>query len=108
MRGILNTGKTVILLNGVPGSWFSCARGLWHGDPLSPYLFIIVVDLLCRLIEEGCRAGRIKHPAAKNVPCPVLQYAADTLIMVRADLDVVCALKDIIDAFAAATGLVIN
>lgn len=105
---ILRIGKTAILLNNVPGNWFSCARGLRKGDPLSPYLFIIVADLLQRMIEDACASYTLHHPAGVAGCCPVLQYADDTLIMVRGCLAEVSALKDILDAFAAATGLLLS
>ena len=49
-------------------------------------------------------------PAAVTVgaTCPVLQYADDILILVRADIHAVQHLKHILDSFAAATGLKIN
>ena len=41
-------------------------------------------------------------------PCPVLQYADDTLILVRAETEDVINLRNILDSFSEATGLRIN
>ena len=54
---------------------------------------------------EDCPS--IRHPLV-DAPCPVLQYADDTLILVRAASEDVIALKRILDVFSAATGLKIN
>ena len=49
----------------------------------------------------------IRHPMADG-PCPVLQYADDTIILVRADTGDVRRLKQALDMFSNATGLMIN
>jgi hypothetical protein len=43
---LLQSSRSAILVNGCPGPWISVKRGLRQGDPLSPFLFLIVADVL--------------------------------------------------------------
>jgi hypothetical protein len=95
------------MLNGVPGRWITCRRGLRQGDPISPYLFIIVADVLQRLIQKASTNGDLCHPLNQTIPCPVLQYANDTLILTKGDTSSMTMLKQILDDFSFATGLTI-
>jgi hypothetical protein len=72
---------------------------------LSPYLFLLVADVLQRLIRQD---PLLSHPLIAGEPCQVLQYADDTLIIMRADVRAASRLKSLLDMFADATGLVIN
>ncbi|KAF8733580.1 hypothetical protein HU200_014885 [Digitaria exilis] len=105
---VLTSGKTAIKLNGVPGRWINCKRGLRQGDPISPYLFIIIADVLQRLIQQASRNGLLQHPLDLSLPCPVLQYADDILILIQGSAQAMGTLKSILDAFSMATGLTIN
>jgi hypothetical protein len=51
--------------------------------------------------------GSIHHPLSDG-PCSVLQYADDTIILLRAELSDASQLKEVLDLFAATTGLKIN
>lgn len=105
---LLDSGKTSVLLNGTPGGWIDCRTGLRQGDPLSPYLFIIVADVLRRLLHNHAHSPSLQHPLVDASPCPVLQYVDDTLIFLRCNAEAVVQTKHVLGIFEMATGLSIN
>jgi hypothetical protein len=60
------------------------------------------------MLLQASRAGLLLHPLIDDLPCHVLQYADDTLIILCAIPEHVANLKKVLDDFSAATGLVIN
>jgi hypothetical protein len=50
---LLSTANTRVLLNGSPGRRICHARGLRQGDPLSPMLFLFVMEVLNALIKKA-------------------------------------------------------
>jgi hypothetical protein len=105
MDNIFSTSMSAVLLNGIPGKWITCKRGLRQGHPLSPYLYLLMGDVLQRMIQQD---AVLRHPLSDDAPCPVLQYADDTLIIFRASAEAARRMRLLLDQFAQATGLVIN
>jgi hypothetical protein len=88
IQNILQSSKSAVLVNGCLGPWINCKRGLRQGDPLSPYLFLLVAETLQQLIKAN--QNTVRHPISHDCPCPVLQYADDTLIVMRGDPADIC------------------
>lgn len=66
----------------VPKGFFPAKKGLRLGDPLSPFLFVLVSEALSLMIEATSSAHLIKgFEVARNAPIVGhLQYENDTFI----------------------------
>lgn len=109
MRNCITSASLSILVNGSATEFFDIQKGLWQGDPLSPFLFNIVVnDLSCMLnqlleypIFSGIRVG-------SSLSLNHLQFSNDTLLLCDNDathLDLLC---NTLLSFLFASGLKIN
>ncbi|RVW67401.1 LINE-1 reverse transcriptase-like [Vitis vinifera] len=57
MWSCLSLAKFSVLVNGVPAGFFPSTKGLRQGDPLSPYLFIMGMEVLDVLIRRAVEGG---------------------------------------------------
>ena len=48
-----------VLINGSPEGFFNSTRGLRQGDPLSPYLFVIGMEVFSNLVDKATSGGVI-------------------------------------------------
>jgi len=53
LSAMLGMASTKVLVNGSPGRRIAHARGLRQGDPISPMLFVIVMEMLNSLVREA-------------------------------------------------------
>ena len=60
IMGCISSANFAILVNGSPSTFFPASRGIRQGYPLSPLLFILVIEGLSLLIAEAIRAGKLK------------------------------------------------
>ena len=71
-----------VLLNGSPWGNFAAEKGLRQGDPLSPYLFIMVAEVLGRsfykLVSMDCVKG--VEPATTTETKVIQKFVDDTFL----------------------------
>ena len=84
-----------------------------QGDPLSPLLFVLVMEALGRMLDkaihEGCLSGfRVGNLEGRSLVVSYLLFADNTLIFCNADLDQLLILRIVLIWFEVGTGLKIN
>ncbi|XP_016206044.1 uncharacterized protein LOC107646370 [Arachis ipaensis] len=99
-----------VLINGSPTRPFKMERGLRQGDPLSPFLFVLVVDVLHRMISEAVRNGRITplFVGRDNIELSHLQFADDTVLFYPPEEETIKNYKRLLRCFELMSGLAIN
>lgn len=100
----------LVLVNGSPKGFFKRSRGLKQGDPLSPFLFIMVAELLVRMMAKAVFVGFFEGFSFPRGGSSVsfLQFVDDSLFMLKADVDGFRNLRCILLIMEASTGLKVN
>lgn len=80
--------KISILLNGSPCEAYQASRGVRQGDPLSPYLFIIVMEAFSGQLHHAEQMKQFQGiQIAQGVPSiSHLFFADDCMLFMDADL----------------------
>ena len=98
-----------IMINGSPKGFFQAQRGLRQGDPLSPFLFVIVAEALSRMAAQAEKQNLIRgFRVTRTAPISHLQFVDNTLVFFEANEDQIKNVKAILICFEAVSGLKIN
>ncbi|RVX20512.1 Transposon TX1 uncharacterized 149 kDa protein [Vitis vinifera] len=109
----ISTATFSVLINGTPEGYFNSSRGLRQGDPLSPYLFVIGMEVLSRLIHRAVEGGflsgcRVDGRGGNGALVSHLLFADDTLVFCEASEDQMVHLSWLLMWFEAISSLRIN
>ncbi|GKV00002.1 hypothetical protein SLEP1_g12766 [Rubroshorea leprosula] len=110
MKECLQSSTVSILINGSPTRQFSVSKGIRQGDPLSPFLFLIVAEGLNGLMASAVDKNLFKGARIGNVDVTVshLQFADDTIFFGEASKENIQVIKCVLRTFELASGLKIN
>jgi hypothetical protein len=99
-----------IRMNDSNNAYFKPGKGLRRGDPLSPLLFNLMIDVFTRMLIKASRMGHIIGLMSSLCHEGVLRlhYADDTLLFLNHDYRVACHLKWLLVYFENLSGMKIN
>lgn len=110
IRGCLQSATISVLVNGSPTEEFPMQRGLRQGDPLAPFLFLMVAEGLNGMMRQAIRRNLFNgfKIGSEGVDVSLLQFADDTLFMGEPSTQNVLVMKSMLRCFELMSGLKVN
>ena len=98
-----------VLVNRTPSEFFPATRGIRQGCPLSPLLFILIIESLSRIILDAQQKGLIKgFQYSPDLSITHLLFVDDVLLFGIGTVSEWKAYKEALDLFCSATGMAVN
>ncbi|KAG7563624.1 Reverse transcriptase domain [Arabidopsis suecica] len=98
-----------ICVNGQSHGFFKSSRGLRQGDPLSPYLFDLAMEVFYKLLLSRFHSGYISfHPKTSELEISHLMFADDVMVFFDGSSSSLHGIYEALDDFAGWSGLSMN
>ncbi|XP_019053169.1 PREDICTED: uncharacterized protein LOC109114648 [Nelumbo nucifera] len=82
----VSTASFSMMANGSQEGFFKASRGLYQGDPFSPYFFLLVLQVLSDHLDGAASEGLLYlHPRCKSPKITHLAFADDLFIFLVVD-----------------------
>nr|XP_043615865.1 uncharacterized protein LOC122587764 [Erigeron canadensis] len=105
MECVASTSYSVSI-NGTLHGFFKGKRGLCQGDPLSPYLFTLVMEVLSLLLQRKIRESEVfqYHHLCSGLNITNICFADDLLIFLRGDANSARVVWEALEEFKNISG----
>lgn len=105
----ISTAKFSIKFNGQMYGYFASGRGLRQGDPMSPLIFVLVMEYLTRSLQLAMEQPEFRfHPNCKEIRLCNLYFADDLLLFCKGNVKSVECLMAAFKHFSDCSGLEAN
>ena len=109
IMGCVTNAYFAVLVNGIPSEFFLATRGIRQGCPLSPLLFILIIESLSKIILDAQQKGLIKgFQYSLDLSITHLLFVGDVLLFGIATISEWQAFKDALDLFCLATVMAVS
>ncbi|KAL6522936.1 hypothetical protein OROHE_016783 [Orobanche hederae] len=110
VRACMTSPAFSININGEAAGYFYGKRGLRQGDPMSPYLFVLVMEILHGILTSLINSHHsLKyHWRCHRRKTVMLSFADDLLLFCNADVDSIRTLQMGMNIFGKLSGLQAN
>ena len=109
IMGCITLVNFALLINGSPSHFFTASRGIRQGCPLSPLLFILVIEGLSLLIDDARRHDLVKGiKISQQLSLTHLLFVDDVILFGYGTFEEWIAFKVLLDTFCEASGMFIN
>ncbi|KAJ0470321.1 putative RNA-directed DNA polymerase [Helianthus annuus] len=110
IKGCLVSGMGSMLVNGSPTKEFKFKRGLRQGDPLSPFLFILAMEVISMFMRRATDLGLFHGCILPNGGPTIshLSYADDVLFIGNWSEQNILTLNHLLRWLSLITGLKVN
>ena len=105
IKTLYTARQTYVMNNGFLTNRISMQRGIFQGCPISPYLFLFVIEILALSIRQNEQVKGIK---VKNHEVKISLFADDSVCFVDGARDSFNTLFDILNKFGRYSGCKIN
>ncbi|XP_068504156.1 uncharacterized protein [Phaseolus vulgaris] len=105
IRACMESATVSVLVNGSPTEEFKPTRGLRQGDPMAPFLFLVVAEGLAGLVRQALKANLLSGVKVgnKEVEMSFLQFVDDTFFLCEDSWSNVVTMKTILRGFEIAS-----
>ncbi|GJT39899.1 hypothetical protein Tco_0939764 [Tanacetum coccineum] len=98
----------VVSVNGVLHGFFKCKPGLRQGDPMSPYLFTLVMEVLTLMLHRRVRESDsfTYHHKCSDLNIINLCFVDDLFLFAHGNVHSATVIMEALDEFRQASGLI--
>lgn len=109
IKECITTPRFSIAINGELAGFFPGKKGLRQGDSISPYLFIIAMEALSKMLDQAVEVGEIRlHPKCQEPRITHLLFADDLLVFSDGSRHSITGIKKVLSIFKEWSGLDMN